>query len=157
MSDSDESRKPMRCYDPAAPGKKVVIDRQRRVIQFYYCHQPRSGMGIGFEELREIRFDQLHSVRDFLCGNHRGLWLRILLRLGTPISGPALASLFVSTDSGRARIFQDWVGFAEMREQLHQITAGNHHRAPLSEDPRMIPVFVVLLLAITGGIIWLLL
>jgi len=145
------------CHNPAASGQRIRILKESRTVVFSHCHHSRGAFGLAPEMERVVSFDEILGTRDFLTGSHRGTWLRILLRLGSPLPAERLASVFISTRFGRARVFASWRGFAEIRRQLHAITAAKSNSVPLSEDPRMIPVFVVLLLGVTAGMIWILL
>lgn len=113
------------CSNPDFSQQRVILDPSKRTVVFENCHQPRSGIGISGDAERVCQFEEIHAVHDFLTGNHRGTFLRIVLFLGRLVHAPAnasnLGSIFISTASGRARIFANWKGFSELRSRLHQI------------------------------------
>ena len=145
------------CDNPDSSGQRLVLNLTQRTAIFENCHSPRSGIGgFGFEPVCECKFAEILAVQDFLTGNHRGLFYRIIFTFSNVNAGN-LASVFISTDFGRSRIFAKWNGFAELRSELRQICSQQSRRGRWEDDPRLMPVYVVLILAIVGGIIWLLL
>lgn len=143
---------------PDIPGQRIVVDRRQRTVTFENCHLPRSGLGLGCEQRRVCQFEEILAVRDFLIGEHHGRILRLIFLLGHLIHIPTNAkdqgSLWISTPSGRTRVFANWSHFAELRSLLKEICSPQSTKAPWEDDPRMIPVFFVLIFAIVGGIIW---
>lgn len=75
---------------------------------------------------------------------------------GVHTGGQPLGSMFISTTTGRSRVFAHWRGYAELRTALRELcqdSPGGHW----ADDPRWMPVYAVVLLAIVGGLIWALL
>lgn len=143
---------------PDIPHQRVVLDRIQRTVTFENCHLPRSGLGLGCEQRRVCQFEEIVAARDFLIGEHRGRVLRLIFLLGRLIHIPTNANeqgaLWISTQFGRARVFANWSQFAELRSLLREICSQQSTKGHWEDDPRMIPVFVVLIFAIVGGIIW---
>jgi hypothetical protein len=145
------------CDNPDSSSQRLVLNLTQRTAVFENCHSPRSGIGgFGFEPFRECNFDEILAVNDFLTGDHRGLFYKIIFTFSHVNAGD-LASVFISTDFGRSRIFAKWNGFAELRSELRQICSQQSRRGHWEDDPRLMPVYVVMIFAIVGGIIWLLL
>ena len=140
--------------------ERVEVDFNQRTVLFANCHQSRSGLGLTERELI-CGFEDICGVRDFLVGQHRGAVYRLLFGLailtGSAVSADGLSSCFISTATGRARIFAGWTGFAEMREALLQISATSAHRPPWSDQAWVGPVVAALALLATAVIVWLLL
>ncbi len=145
------------CENPDSSGQRVVLNLTQRTASFENCHSPRSGIGeFGFEPIRECSFNEILAVNDFLTGDHRGLFYKLIFAFSHVNSGD-LASVFISTDFGRSRIFAKWNGFPELRSELRQICSQQSRSGLWEDDPRLMPLFLVLIFAIVGGIIWLLL
>ena len=156
-------QQPLIAEDPtfdAASRPRIVIDPMARRVRFEWCHEPRSFLASGVVQLYECNFDDVLSVTDFLTGDRPGGFLRGLLAVGPLVhshtSAADLASIFISTTHGRCRVFANWTHFDELRESLRQITP-TEGRPPLSENPAMIPVFVVAMLAVVAGVVYLML
>jgi len=135
------------CENPDSRDQRVVLNLTQRKASFENCHSPRSGIG-GFGEIL--------AVNDFLTGDHRGLFYRLIFAFSHVNSGD-LASVFISTDFGRSRIFAKWNGFIELRSELRQICLQQSRSGHWEDDPRLMPLYLVVMFAIVGGIIWLLL
>ena len=146
------------------PADKIVVCEspvpglgQQRVVLNLSLHCPRKFFSSGCEAKRICRFEDLHAAHDFLSGEHHGTFLRTVIRLGhlinVPVKADELGSIFISTDFGRCRVFADWTGFDEFRNEIHEICKQSP-RGHWSDDPRMIPLYVVIILGITGGLIW---
>ena len=145
------------CENPDSSDQRVVLNLTQRTVIFENCHSPRSGIGgFGSEPVRECNFDEILAVNDFLTGNHRGLFYKLIFAFSHVNSGD-LASVFISTDFGRSRIFAKWNGFPELCSELRQICSQQSRSGHWEDDPRLMPLFLVLIFAIVGGIIWLLL
>ena len=145
------------CENPDSSDQRVVLNLTQRTASFENCHSPRSGIGgFGFEPIRECNFDEILAINDFLTGDHRGLFYKLIFAFSHVNSGD-LASVFISTDFGRSRIFAKWNGFPELRSELRQICSQQSRSGHWEDDPRLMPLFLVLIFAIVGGIIWLLL
>lgn len=146
------------CPIPQRP--RISIDPEQRTIQFEWCHVSRSFFSAGFQQSYVCSFDDITGTADFLHGSHKAPVTRIILAAGRLISihvsPKQLASTFIYTETGRCRMFASWHGFEEVRAQLAKIAPGQS-RIPLSEDIRLIPLYVLGMLAITGGIVWALL
>jgi hypothetical protein len=114
------------CENANRKGQRVSVNLSEQTVTFFNCHQQRSGLGVGFEPERVCSFEELVAVYDFLVGEHREIFLRILLMMGRLIHVNArtedLASIFVSTATGRSRIFATWNGFPELRTSLREIS-----------------------------------
>jgi hypothetical protein len=145
------------CENPDSSDQRVVLNLTQRIAIFENCHSPRSGIGgFGFEPIRECNFTEIFAANDFLTGDHRGLFYKLIFTFSHVNSGD-LASVFISTDFGRSRIFAKWNGFPELRSELRQICSQQSRSGHWEDDPRLMPLFLVLIFAIVGGIIWLLL
>lgn len=146
------------CPIPQRP--RISIDPEQRTIQFEWCHVSRSFFSAGFQQSYVCSFDDITGTADFLHGSHNSPFTRFTLVAGRILSiyvpRKQLASTFVYTETGRCRMFASWHGFEEARAQLAKI-APDQERIPLSEDIRLIPLYVLGMLAITGGIVWALL
>ena len=144
--------------DFPGPGRQcVVVDPNTKTVLFECCHCPRGFLSAGYEARRVCTFSDVLATHDFLSGEHRGNWLRTIFTLGQLVDVPdqtkELGSIFISTSHGRCRVFADWRGFPELREAMQQIcepTKAGHWQ----DDPRWIPVYVIGMLAIVGGLIW---
>jgi len=169
---------PLNPFDPAQPDEttgessgrvvcwnargqeRVEVDFIQRTVLFENCHQPRSGVGFTERELI-CGFEDICGVRDFLVGQHRGAFYRLLFALaplaGTAVNARGLSSCFVSTATGRTRIFAEWAGFAEVREALLRISSESSCRQPWSDQAWAGPVVAAMALLVTGVIVWLLL
>ena len=162
MSD-DASETILVCEDydsPADVRRRIVLNFTRRTATFENCHESRAFLSLGSEAIRECRFDELLAVHDFFLGERRLGLLRGVLAAGPLVhshtTGREMESIIISTAQGRCRVFADWDGFVELREALRKICSaspGGHW----SDDPRLIPVYFVVIAAIVAGIIWLLL
>ena len=146
------------CDNPDSSDQRLVLNLIQRTASFENCHSARSGIGgFGSEPVRECNFDEILAVNDFLTGDHRGLFYKIVFVFSHVNSGD-LASVFISTDFGRSRIFAKWNGFAELRSELRQICSQQSRSGHWEDDPRLVALYLgPLMFAIVGGIIWLLL
>lgn len=150
------------CVNPdGATAQRVIVNMTRRTVTFINCHQPRSGLGLGFEAERVCGFDEILAAHDFLTGEHRGPFLRLVFFLGRlihmPADSAAMGSLFISTTTGRARVFSQWVAFPALRARLREICADRPQAGPWTDNPAFLPLFLIVIFAIVGGIIWFLL
>lgn len=119
------------------PGQqRIVLDARDQSITFENCHWPRSFWSWRGEERRVCQFEDILAVHDFGLGQHR--------------------SVFISTRFGRCRVFADWEGYAQVREALSRIATVTE-RGSWEDDPRWIPVYCVVIVAIVAGILYLLL
>ena len=155
------SRVDLVCENPNRNGQRVSVNLSEQTVTFFNCHQLRSGPGVGFEPVRVCSFEEIVDVHDFLVGEHRGTFLRVLLIMGRLIHVNAraedLASIFVSTATGRSRIFATWNGFPELRTCLKEISSKHSRLGHWADNPHMMPLFMIAMFAIVFGIIWLLL
>ena len=141
------------CENPDSSDQRVVLNLTQRTASFENCHSPRSGIGgFGFEPIRECNFDEILAVNDFLTGDHRGLFYKLIFAFSHVNSGD-LASVFISTDFGRSRILAKWNGFPELRSELCQICSQQSRSGHWEDDPRLMPLYLVVMFAIVGGII----
>lgn len=161
LGPNESSRAFIECVNHEAPTQRVIVDATRRTVTFVNCHQPRTGLGYGFETERVCDLDEILAVHDFLTGEHRGAFLRMLFFLGhlihMPVDPGSMESIFVSTTNGRARIFAGWSGFAELRSRLREACSQRSQNGPWTDNPAFLPVFLIVIFAIVGGLIWLLL
>lgn len=142
----------------AGPGRRrVVIDLAAATVTFENCHWRRSFLSFGCESIRVCQLDEIAAAHDFLSGKHRDHGIRTVLTLGyltgNSPSADQLASIFISTAHGRCRVFADWAGFEDFRDTIQHIcerTSGGHW----SDDPRLIPLYVLAIFAIVGGLLW---
>jgi len=145
----------IRC--PFEQRPRISIDPELRIVQFECCHVSRSFFTSGFQPLHTCAFDEIVGIADFLHGSRKAPVTRFILAAGRLISihvtPQELASTFVITETGRCRMFANWNGFEEVRAQLAEIAPGQS-RIPLSEDIRLMPLYVLGMLAVVGGIVW---
>lgn len=148
------------CWNPRNPSQRVVVDLEEDTVPSCNCHEPRKFTAIGMEPTRVCGFDEIHAVHDFMTGDHSGWAYRIIFMLGhliyMPVKDSEMSSIFISTAYGRARIFANWEEFDSLCDGLrHNSSAsGVGH---WSDNPRLIPVYAVVLVVILTGLIWLLL
>ena len=121
---------------PGPAQQRIVLDARDQSITFENCHWPRGFWTWRGEERRVCRFEDILAVHDFGLGKHR--------------------SVFISTRFGRCRVFADWAGYAPLREALSRITTVTE-RGSWQDDPRWMPVYVLVIGAIVAGILYLLL
>jgi hypothetical protein len=145
---------------PAEDRPRIIFDPQSQTVCFERCHQSRSFLAVGVEPFRVCPFRDIRSVTDFLSGDHRGTAVKAVLAAGPLVHSHStaadLASYFISTSTGRCRVFSHWQNFAELREALAGIVPVDA-RPHWSENPRLIPLFAIVLIAIVAGLIyWLL-
>ena len=148
------------CEDPDFPGpdrRRIILDLSEQTATFENCHWPRKSLSSGYDAVCVCRFEDLLAAHDFLSGEHRGRWLRTVLSLGhltsVAVKPSELESIFISTSFGRCRVFADWNGFEEFRQGLREVCKASP-AGHWSDDPRLIPLYVVIMLAVAGGLIW---
>lgn len=145
---------------PRESRPRITIDWDAETVSFEQCHESRRFLSTGAEPIRVCRFDEIQSVTDFLTGNHRGAGTKAVLSAGRLVHSHStaadLASIFVSTREGRTRVFANWTNFAQLRDALREIVPESS-RPPWTEDPRMMPLFVVGMLGVVGVLIYFLL
>ncbi|MFH5802660.1 hypothetical protein [Alienimonas sp. DA493] len=162
MTSSPEPSGLIVCEDrsfPAADRPRITIDLARRVVIFERCHVPRNFLSAGVEPLREAPFENVRSARELRVGGGRGLGLRTLLGLGrvaglTATDAGSLASIFLGTTAGRARVFAHWHNFAAFREAIRPIAAESPHGEALEDNPLVAAAVAVAMLAVTAGLVW---
>jgi len=151
------------CEDPSIPADvrpRIVIDFAEQTVLFENCHESREFLAAGAEPQRLCSFEEILAAHDFFTGERRKPILRLLLKLGWMVNSATtsgdMESIIISTSGGRCRVFAKWQAFDQLREALRQMTEGRS-AGHWSDDPRLIPVYVVFFGAVVGGIIWLLL
>ncbi|QDT14380.1 hypothetical protein [Alienimonas californiensis] len=162
MTSSPESGRAIVCEDRsfAPPDRpRATIDPARGVVIFERCHVPRNFLSAGVEGVREVPFAEIRSARELRVGGGRGLGLRALLGLGrvagmTATSAGSLASIFIGTVSGRARVFAHWHNFPAFREAILPIAAESPQGGALEDNPLVGAAVAVAMLAVTAGIVW---
>lgn len=139
---------------------RIVFDSASGTVRFEYCHHPRTFLSAGAEPLRVCRLEEITAVSDFLSGEHQGRAIKAVLAAGPLVHSHStaadLASYFISTRSGRCRVFAHWRNFTELRQALAAIVPEGS-RPHWSEDPRMVPLFAAALIVAVCGLIYLLL
>lgn len=138
----------------------MLLDFEQQTVTFENCHQSHHFLATGCDAMHVCPFADLRGANDFLSGDKPGKGIRAVLGLGR-ITGvhpgaEQLASLFISTATGRCRVFAHWDGYAEFRTAVLERCVDSPG-ARWSDDPRMIPVYAALMIAVVAGIIWILL
>lgn len=136
---------------------RIIVDFAARTVRFENCHHSRGFLAVGVEPVRVCRFDEITAVSDLLLDEGSDRSMRAVLKAGPLVhvhaSADDLASIFVSTRTGRCRVFADWSGFEDLRDVLREI-APRGARPHWSEDPRMFPVYAVVLVVVVSTIIY---
>ncbi|HCP11285.1 MAG TPA: hypothetical protein DIT89_03030 [Planctomycetaceae bacterium] len=147
------------CWNPLGP-QRIAIDFATRTVQFDHCLQARSGLGLTAKQA-VCSFNDICGCRDFFVKEHSGRLYRLLFALasltGTPVSSRQMASCFISTTTGRGRIFADWKGFDDVRAALRQIAASSSHKRPATDAPWVGPLVAAIAILITAAVVWMML
>lgn len=144
------------CINPQFTGQRVSIDATERTVTFENCHQSRRFTAVGFESVRVCRFDEILAVHDCNSIEHEDCHLldRIVFALVHMLQGDGdLGSLFISTATGRSRVFTNWNGFDAFRTTLRQIPTTSQ-KGYWEDDPRLITLFVVILFTVVIGLVF---
>jgi hypothetical protein len=138
---------------------RIVVDFESGTVTFWRCHHTRSFLASRVQERHVCRFEDILTVSDFLTGGARQPLLRAVLAAGPlmhlDVSASELASIFISTRTGRCRVFSHWTNFADLRSALGAM--GSEGRPPWSEDPRLMPLFVGAIALVAAAVVCLLL
>jgi len=136
LSDPDSPQQ-IECIDlndDSDEPRRIVLDRESNELVFINCLWPRRFFSSGYEGYVRCPLSDLLSVREYGVGE--------------------LQRLHIAIKQGRCAISPDWQGYRNFCKSLLEL-APSDHRGNLLDDPRILmPLVLICMFAIVGGVIW---